>query len=118
MWLLWTLGTVYFPTQADTTENWYKGGAARSKTLVGLATYGRTFKLADPSDNGVGARAIGGGDPGKYSNVSGYLTYFEVGIIYTEMTCCISIYRDDMLYALSWVHRAVCCELGTQSCML
>ena len=79
---------VYFPTQADTTENWYKGGASRSKTLVGLATYGRTFKLADPSDNGVGARAIGPGKAGKYTNVTGFLTYFEVGIIYTEMTCC------------------------------
>ena len=48
-----------FPAQSEVAENWINGGAVRAKTLVGLATYGRTFTLADPTDTRVGARATG-----------------------------------------------------------
>ena len=60
-------------------ENWTNGGASRAKTLVGLATYGRTFTLADPTDTRVGARARGAGTAGIYSGEKGFLTYYEVG---------------------------------------
>ena len=59
-------------------ENWINGGAVRAKTLVGLATYGRTFTLADPTDTRVGARATGPGTAGTYSGSRGFLTYYEV----------------------------------------
>ena len=59
-------------------ENWHRKGAFRNKTLIGLATYGRTFTLVDPTDTRVGARAKGPGAAGTYSGMSGFLTYYEV----------------------------------------
>ena len=70
--------TVFFPAQSETSENWINGGASPAKTLVGLATYGRTFTLADPTDTGPGARARGAGTAGTYSAEKGFLTYYEV----------------------------------------
>ncbi|KAK7111270.1 chitinase-3-like protein 1 isoform X2 [Littorina saxatilis] len=63
---------------ADTAENWVRGGATRAKTLVGLATYGRTWTLSDPTDTRVGAPAKGPGTRGQYSGEAGYVTYYEV----------------------------------------
>lgn len=45
---------------------------------MGLATYGRTFKLIDPSNNTVGAPASGPGEAGKYTREPGFLSYYEV----------------------------------------
>lgn len=46
---------------------------------MGLATYGRTFKLADSSKTEVGAPSIAAGDAGKYTREPGFLSYYEVG---------------------------------------
>ena len=45
---------------------------------MGLASYGRTFKLADSSKTGVGAPSSAAGDPGKYTREPGFLSYYEV----------------------------------------
>ena len=57
---------------------WLKKGADRSKLLLGLATYGRTFTLADSSKHGLGDAATAAGHPGKYTDTAGFLTYYEV----------------------------------------
>lgn len=48
------------------------------KIALGLATYGRSFKLSNPSQNGLGARASGGATPGMYTKEGGFLSYYEI----------------------------------------
>ena len=50
----------------------------KDKICMGLAFYGRTFKLANSSDTGIGAPALGPGEPGTYTRESGFLAYYEV----------------------------------------
>ncbi|XP_060171887.1 class V chitinase CHIT5a-like [Lycium barbarum] len=54
-------------------RSWIKAGALRSKLIMGLPLYGRTWKLKDPNVNGIGASAVGLG-PGD----EGTLTYREI----------------------------------------
>ncbi|KAJ8560772.1 hypothetical protein K7X08_022632 [Anisodus acutangulus] len=54
-------------------RSWIKAGALRSKLIMGLPLYGRTWKLKDPNVHGIGAPAIGLG-PGD----EGTLTYREI----------------------------------------
>ncbi|KAL8608980.1 hypothetical protein ACOMHN_062863 [Nucella lapillus] len=57
--------------------NWARY-ADRSKILVGLATYGRTWTLADPANSGVGAPTKGPGKQGKFTHSAGILANYEV----------------------------------------
>jgi hypothetical protein len=45
---------------------------------MGLATYGRTFKLADSTQTGVGALGLGSGEAAAYTREPGFMAYFEV----------------------------------------
>nr|DAD27353.1 TPA_asm: hypothetical protein HUJ06_028821 [Nelumbo nucifera] len=42
-------------------QSWIDAGVPLSKLVMGLPMYGRTWKLKDPSANGIGAPAVGGG---------------------------------------------------------
>ncbi len=46
--------------------------------FAGIAAQGRTFKLRNTTDNGVGAFAGGHGDPGPLIQQKGMLSYVEV----------------------------------------
>jgi len=48
------------------------------KIVLGLGTYGRVFKLSNPSQNGLGAPARGKATPGKYTREGGFLSYYEI----------------------------------------
>ncbi|OIS97181.1 PREDICTED: acidic mammalian chitinase-like [Nicotiana attenuata] len=54
-------------------RSWIKAGAIRSKLIMGLPLYGRTWKLKDPNVHGIGAPGVGIG-PGD----EGTMTYREV----------------------------------------
>ncbi|XP_060171888.1 nod factor hydrolase protein 1-like [Lycium barbarum] len=54
-------------------RSWIKAGALRSKLIMGLPLYGRTWKLKDLNVHGIGASAVGLG-PGD----EGTLTYREI----------------------------------------
>ncbi|WOK92141.1 hypothetical protein Cni_G00832 [Canna indica] len=54
-------------------EAWVAAGMPRMKVVMGMPLYGKTWKLKDPSQHGVGAPAVGVG-PGD----SGVLLYSEV----------------------------------------
>ncbi|KAK2160193.1 hypothetical protein LSH36_138g06003 [Paralvinella palmiformis] len=65
--------------QAWTIDFWLnEAGAPKEKIIVGIATYGMTFTLADPKDHGLKAAAVGGGRPGPYTGESGILSYYEI----------------------------------------
>lgn len=47
--------------------------------VLGMGLYGRTFTLANPSNNGIGAPAVGaGGSAGPITKLVGILGYHEV----------------------------------------
>ncbi len=57
---------------------WMEQGAPEEKLNVGLAMFGRSFKLANRNVTEVGSPSIGAGDPGPFSKEAGYLSYVEV----------------------------------------
>ncbi|TKC46926.1 hypothetical protein EI555_012005, partial [Monodon monoceros] len=57
---------------------WRKLGAAPEKLLMGLPTYGRTFRLLKASKNELWAEAVGPASPGKYTKQAGFLAYYEI----------------------------------------
>jgi len=50
----------------------------KEKVGMGLAMYGRTFKLVDSSNTGIGAPSSGPGPAGNYTGQEGFLAYYEV----------------------------------------
>ncbi|XP_078276470.1 chitinase-3-like protein 1 [Rhinoraja longicauda] len=67
---------IYYNT--NYTINYYRTqGAPRNKLLVGIATYGRSFKLTS-SDAKVGAPASGPGPEGAITKTDGILAYYEL----------------------------------------
>lgn len=65
-------------------DNWILLGADPKKLTLGLAGYGRSFKLADSSNNGymaqceLGWNGLYSGAAGPYTREGGYLAYYEV----------------------------------------
>jgi len=59
-------------------NQWIGGGFPASKLLISIPTYGRTYTLADPEDNGLGAPSLGNGEPGYYTGEPGFITYYEI----------------------------------------
>lgn len=57
---------------------WLYAGASPDKLFMGVPLFGRSYTLANPSNNKVGAPTSGPGTPGKYGGVAGILTYIEV----------------------------------------
>ncbi|RUS78750.1 hypothetical protein EGW08_013501, partial [Elysia chlorotica] len=57
---------------------WLDVGIPKEKLIVGIPTYAMSFTLADQSETGVGAPAIGGGRMGKYTKETGILAYYEI----------------------------------------
>ncbi|MGH0154241.1 UNVERIFIED_CONTAM: hypothetical protein FKN15_049893 [Acipenser sinensis] len=57
---------------------WKSSGAPAEKLLVGFPTYGHTWTLANPSNNGVGAPATGAGPAGPFTSQAGFWAYYEI----------------------------------------
>jgi len=59
-------------------KEWARQGAPLEKLIIGMPVYGRTFTLEDPEKFDIGANAVGGGDAGRYTGESGFLSYYEI----------------------------------------
>ena len=46
--------------------------------MVGMATYGRAFKLKNAAVNGVGVGTTGAAPIGPFTRESGFYAYYEV----------------------------------------
>ena len=64
--------------QLATLEEYHKRGAPRSKLLMSVPLYARTWKLANPSKQEIGDEATGPGTAGPYTQNEGQLSYNEV----------------------------------------
>ncbi|XP_078035249.1 chitotriosidase-1 isoform X3 [Augochlora pura] len=57
---------------------WLSQGAPADKLVVGIPSYGRTFTLANPNNNDIGAPTYGPGTAGPYTREAGMLGYNEI----------------------------------------
>lgn len=57
---------------------WEKLGAPKTKLVVGLATYGRSFTLASGSSTGMNVKTKGGGKQGEFTREEGFLAFYEI----------------------------------------
>lgn len=63
----------------DFSVNYFiKKGAPAEKIILGIPTYGRSFTLANPQKNGVGATASGAGQAGTFTKEPGMLAFYEI----------------------------------------
>uniref|UniRef100_A0A8W7P2Z7 GH18 domain-containing protein n=1 Tax=Anopheles coluzzii TaxID=1518534 RepID=A0A8W7P2Z7_ANOCL len=59
-------------------SDWIGGGAPKSKLIIGLAAYGRTFTLTSTSTEGTRRPTSGPGRKGPYTDEAGIVAYYEV----------------------------------------
>lgn len=64
----------------DSVKYWLDQGLPPRKLNLGMATYGRSFTLNDKNQNERGARTIGAGQAGPYTQEPGMLGYNEVNV--------------------------------------
>ncbi|XP_052200480.1 class V chitinase CHIT5b-like [Diospyros lotus] len=69
--------------------SWIKAGVPRSKLIMGLPLYGRTWKLKDPNSNGIGAPAVGVGPENgtmAYSHVERFNAENNATVVFDLIT--------------------------------
>lgn len=59
-------------------DYWLSKGASADKLVVGMAFYGKSFKLKSAARHGVGAPKTGTGIQGPFTKQPGFLAYYEV----------------------------------------
>ena len=64
-------------TLHKTVNAWLNAGASPDKLVLGLASYGRSFKLKDKCNYYIGAPADKG-KAGRYTGEGGFLAYYEI----------------------------------------
>lgn len=62
----------------NSVKFWLERGMNERKLILGLAPYGRTFRLANRCPNGLNAPALGAGKAGTYTREAGFIAYYEV----------------------------------------
>ncbi|XP_021340846.1 chitinase-3-like protein 1 isoform X2 [Mizuhopecten yessoensis] len=73
----WETGSDAYLNLAWASRYWAKMGVPKEKLNIGLAVYGRSFTLTDPSNVAVGAPAKKG-NGGKFTREQGFLSYYEI----------------------------------------
>ena len=64
--------------QDATIQIYLLNGASADKLVLGIPTYGRAYKLANPDLTELGSPSDGPAEPGKFTREKGYLAYYEI----------------------------------------
>uniref|UniRef100_A0A4D5RA82 Scol-Chitinase n=1 Tax=Scolopendra viridis TaxID=118503 RepID=A0A4D5RA82_SCOVI len=65
-------------TDDGSVKKWMQLGAPANKLVLGMPMYGRTWTLANPSQNGINVPSAGAGTAGQYTQEGGILAYYEI----------------------------------------
>lgn len=57
---------------------WLSHGMQKEKLILGMPLYGESFTLVNGTDYTYGAKVVGPGKPGEFTQVGGFLAYYEV----------------------------------------
>ncbi|XP_052068086.1 acidic mammalian chitinase-like isoform X2 [Mytilus californianus] len=57
---------------------WLNGGTPKQKLILGMAFYGRSYRLRNTAETGLGAPTMGQGTAGRYTKENGFLSYYEI----------------------------------------
>ena len=64
------ISQIRFCFQTQSLEKILLLGGCPTKMVLGMAMYGKTYKLVDPSQTGIGAPTDGTGNPGEFTQES------------------------------------------------
>lgn len=68
------------PSNQEWAANyWLDNGCPKEKFLIGMPTYGRSFRLQSSTNTGYGAPATGAAPAGAFTREGGFYSYYEVG---------------------------------------
>ena len=62
--------------------DWAARGVPRTKLVMGIATFGRPFKMSSPTKYNVGDPSLGTGAASDYSDEPAVLPYYEVNMCF------------------------------------
>lgn len=62
----------------SSVEYWIRKGASAAKLVLGMPTYGQSYTLVDPEQNGLYAPSKTLGHAGEHTNLPGTLAYYEI----------------------------------------
>ncbi|VDI65885.1 chitinase, partial [Mytilus galloprovincialis] len=57
---------------------WLNGGTPKQKLILGMAFYGRSYRLRNTAETGLNAPTKGQGTAGRYTKENGFLSYYEI----------------------------------------
>ena len=73
------------PLQEWAVDRWLALGATKEKLVLGMALYGRTYRICpEELSLGLGAKTCGPANGGRYTQESGFLSYYEVTKIFPQ----------------------------------
>ncbi|KAH9391593.1 hypothetical protein TYRP_022773, partial [Tyrophagus putrescentiae] len=88
----------------STMEAYHKAGAPRSKLVMSVPAFARTWRLANPAKQDIGDEALGGGEKGPYTQVEGLLSYNELCVLMRAHVSQFSLVRDPAEHAVYAVY--------------
>lgn len=91
-------------SQLKTLEAYHARGAPRSKLLMSVPLYARTWKLASAAKQQVGDEAVSAGTKGPYTDVDGILSYNELCVLITNNPTAFSLQRDPVEMAVHAIY--------------
>ncbi|CAG5135458.1 unnamed protein product, partial [Candidula unifasciata] len=72
------VGPARYLTVDWAAKYWVSLGAPKEKLNIGLASYGRSFKLANPDEHTILSKATGAGTAQTFTQQEGMMAYFEI----------------------------------------
>lgn len=67
-----------FDEVKNSVSYWQQLGMPADKIVLGFPSYGKSFTLSDPNQNGINAPITGPGKAGEFTGAAGTLAYYEI----------------------------------------